>query len=270
MSGLFSVPFYPALVGRWVQGGKEADGKGVKLTTAYVLLIGAIIAHSNGKLNCCVASLDVLAEETGSTEKKVRDYRSELIREGVIEVLEKDRSGFIVSVRVNDAFVCEMLGKSGGKAFPKKGKGIPEKRETVTEVGTGVGEYIIDISDENNEQEERKVRMKPAVLYSRLKSIYHIRKDADKKSCLVAVEKLQEAFDDDTLLAAARYFYTTERNKPTRFEDGRLWWPEFFWVLDPRKTEAVIQRIKRIPGLFSDEPEASEEPDGYMKGVWHE
>ena len=250
---LFSVPFYPSLVGKEIED--------VRLTTGYVLLIGAIIAHSNGKFNCCVASVDVLAEETGLNEKKVKNYRSELIRVGVIEVLERDRSNYIVSTKINDGIVCELL-KSGGTPFPKLGKQFPQKGETQTEVTTEVG-------DNNNRKEgedEEKTRMKPTVLYSRLKSIYHIRKDADKKNCVRAVEKLQEVFDDDTIIEAASRFYSVDRLKPNRFEDGTTWWPDFFWFLNPNKTDVVTQKIKKIPNLFG-EGEPEKETGGYMEGI---
>lgn len=250
---LFSVPFYPSLVGKEIED--------VKLTTGYVLLIGAIIAHSNGKLNCCVASVDVLAEETGLNEKKVKNYRSELIRVGAIEVLERDRSNYIVSIKINDVIVCELL-KSGGTPFPKLGKPFPQKGETQTEVATEVG----DNNNRKEEDDEEKARMKPAVLYARLKSTYHIRKDADKKNCIKAVEKLQEVFDDDTIIEAASRFYSVDRLKPNHFEDGTTWWPDFFWFLNPNKTDVVTQKIKKIPNLFGDgKPE--EKTGGYMEGI---
>lgn len=256
---LFSVPFYPSLVGKEIED--------VKLTTGYVLLIGAIIAHSNGKFNCCVASVDVLAEETGLNEKKVKNYRSELIRVGVIEVLERDRSNYIVSTKINDGIVCELL-KSGGTPFPFLGKPFPQKGETKTEVRTEVG-------DNNNRKEETEeemggeknnIRMKPTVLYTRLKTIYRIKKDADKKNCIRAVEKLQEVFDDETILEAARHFHSVERLKPNRFEDGTVWWPDFFWILNPNKTDVVAQKIKKVPGLFGDESSVPEsELKNFMK-----
>lgn len=243
---LFSVPFYPSLVGKEIED--------VKLTTGYVLLIGAIIAHSNGKFNCCVASLDVLAEEIGSTVDKVRNIRSELIRVGVIEVLERDRSNYIISMTISHKIISEILGESELKPFNKKLKPFPQKVETQTEVVTEVG-------DNNNRKEgsdDEKARMKPTVLYSRLKSIYHIRKDADKKNCVRAVEKLQEVFDDDTIIEAASRFYSVDRLRPNRFEDGTTWWPDFFWFLNPNKTDVVTQKIKKVPGLFGDEEPAPE------------
>lgn len=249
---LFSVPFYPSLVGKEIED--------VKLTTGYVLLIGAIIAHSNGKFNCCVASVDVLAEETGLNEKKVKNYRSELIRVGVIEVLERDRSNYIVSTKINDGIVCELL-KSGGTPFPKLGKPFPQKGETQTEMETGVGDNNNRKEDDNNE----RARMKSSVLYTRLKSIYHIRKDADKKNCIRAIEKLQETFDDDTIIEAARHFYSVDRKRPRRFEDGSSWWPDFFWVLDPNKTEKVVQQIKGIANLFRDDVEEDNKLKTFVK-----
>lgn len=249
---LFSVPFYPSLVG------KEIDG--VKLTTVYVLLIGAIIAHSNGKFNCCVASPEVLAEEIGSTEKNVKDYRSALIRVGIIEPLERDRSNYITSMRVNGDVLCKLLAEnseSDRKAFPNFGKPFPKKWETKTEVVTGVG-------DNNNRKEDQEDegaggRMKPAVLYSRVKAAYHIRKDADKKGCLRAIEKLQDLFDDETIINAANHFYSVDRIRPQRFENGLSWWPDFFWFLDNTKTDVVARKIKGVSSLFRDEEKVEEQ-----------
>lgn len=251
---LFSIPFYPELL--------NSEVGGVKLTASYVLLIGAIIYYGEGRLNCCVASLETLAEDTGSTEKQVRDRRSELIRAGIVEVLEKDRSGYIRSVKINYDVLLPLFSKSGRKAFLKNRKGVPEKQETVTEAETGVGNTIIN----PNDNEEEKARMKPAVLYTRLKSIYHIRKDADKKNCIRAAEKLQEVFDDDTIIEAASRFYSVDRLKPNRFEDGTTWWPDFFWFLNPNKTDVVTQKIKKIPNLFG-EGEPEKETGGYMEGI---
>lgn len=244
---LFSIPFYPSLVDKEVGG--------VKLTTTYVLFIGAVIAHSEGRLNCCVASLETLAEEIGSTVAKVRNIRSELIGAGVIEVLEKDRSGFISAIRCLGDI---SLGKVELKAFNKKLKGVQQKVETVTEVETGVGDNIIE---NKNQEQEGAVRMRPQVLYTRLKSIYHIKKDADKKSCIRAVEKLQEVFDDETIIGAAQNFYNKRRLNPSKFSDGRTWWPDFFWVLNEHKFDSVVQEIKKVPGLFRDESE-----DNPLKG----
>ena len=250
---LFSIPFHPELLNKEVGG--------VKLTASYVLLIGAIIYYGEGRLNCCVASLETLAEDTGSTEKQVRDRRSELISAGIIDVLEKDRSGYIRSVRINYDVLLPLLGESGRKAFLKNRKGVPEKQETVSGVETEVGNTIIN----PNNDEEEKARMKPTVLYSRLKSIYHIRKDADKKNCVRAVEKLQETFDDETIIEAARHFYSVDRKRPRRFEDGSSWWPDFFWVLDPNKTEKVVQQIKGIANLFRDDAEEDNKLKTFVK-----
>lgn len=254
---LFSIPFFSSLVGQ--------DIGGVKLTTSYVLFIGAIVAHSQGKLNCCVASLETLAEEIGSTVAKVRNIRSDLIRVGVVEVIGRDRSGFITSIR----FLGDInFGKVELKAFNEKLKGIQQKVETVTEVETGVGYNIIDTKEEGGEEERERneKRMSPATLYTRLKSIYHIRRDADKKGCIKSVEKLQEVFDDDVIIDAAIYFYSERRLHPKRFDDGKTWWPDFFWVLRKDKFDRVVEEIKKVPNLFTGD-DTPTESKGYMEGI---
>lgn len=261
---LFHIPFYPSLMRQEIGG--------VTLTTNYVLLIGAIIVHSNGKYNCCVASLDVLADEIGSTKAKVRNMRSDLIRVGVVEVLEKDSSGCILTVRINSKITAALLAndneltKKELEAFNKKLKGVQQKVEASTEVVTEVVEY-------NNRNEEEKEgehkrnggRMSPSTLYTRLKTIYHIRRDADKKSCIKAVEQLQSVFDDDTILEAAVYFYSDRRLHPKRFEDGRTWWPDFFWILRNDKFSSVVEEIKKVPNLFTDGE--TTKSNGYMEGI---
>ena len=96
-----------------------------------------------------------------------------------------------------------------------------------------------------------KEKMKPTVLYQRVKSIFRQRKDVDKKTCLEGIESLQERLDDETILELAAYC-ASDKYKPLEREDGSTWKPTFFWFTDPTKTEAVINVLKNTPKLTEE------------------
>ena len=92
MSLLYSIPFYPALVGEEFQG--------VKLQVAHVLFLGAVIAHSNGTYNCCIAGIESLASECGQGLEYAKKIRGELIRSGLLSK-ESNKYGEISSLSCN-------------------------------------------------------------------------------------------------------------------------------------------------------------------------
>lgn len=72
------IPFYGSLLGR-----ELADGK--KSTNSHVLVYGAIEAHSFGERGC-IASNDLIAQETGLKKSTVRVALSEISRGGWVDV----------------------------------------------------------------------------------------------------------------------------------------------------------------------------------------
>lgn len=230
---LSAVPFYSSLVGKEVGG--------LKLTTGYVLLIGAVIAHCQGAMGRCAASSQTLAEEIGLNEKKVQNYRSDLLRVGILEVAETGIRNSIKSIIYTDS-VLDLLKNSRGKlktSLPKLGKVAPQFGETGTEVATGVGDNNIEM----DERREESAHMKPTALRQQLALIFRAN-DKTKTRSLTAIRKLQEQFDDDSIiLAAARKMKA--RGEIT-FKDGTTWKADYFWFVNPERTDAVVKGILRV------------------------
>lgn len=229
---LSAVPFYSSLVGKEVSG--------LKLTVGHVLLIGAIIVHGEGKLNRCTASVATLADEVAQSEATVKNYRSALISAGLLETVEVDEhSGYIKSVAVTD-LVAELLkDKSRLRPFKKSLKGSQRIFEATPEVATGVGDNII----ESNEWREESVHMKPTALRQQLALIFRAN-DKTKTRSLTAIRRLQEQFEDDSIiLDAARKMKV--RGEVT-FKDGTTWKADYFWFVNPDRTDAVVRGILRV------------------------
>ena len=231
---LSAVPFYSSLVGKEVRG--------LKLTVGHVLLIGAVIVHGEGKLNRCTASVATLADEVAQSEATVKNYRSALISAGLLETVEVDEhSGYIKSVAVTD-LVAELLkDESHLRPFKKSLKGSQRIFEATTEVATGVGDNIIEMNEE--ETTGAPIRMKPTALRQQLSLIFKA-KDITKSRSLNAIRKLQERIDDDrVILDAAKKM--KERGE-VQFKDGTTWKADYFWFVNPDKTEAVVRGILKV------------------------
>lgn len=230
---LSAVPFYSSLVGKEIGG--------LKLTTGYVLLIGAVIAHSHGRAGRCLASAETLSDETGLNDKKVQNYRSDLLRVGVFEVVERGAKNSIKSVVCTD-LVLELLKDGRGKqdfSTNKLGKQELKIGETGTEVATGVGDNII----ESNERREENVRMKPTALRQQLALIFRAN-DKTKTRSLTAIRKLQEQFDDDSIILDAAK--KMKARGEVTFKDGTTWKADYFWFVNPDRTDAVVRGILRV------------------------
>lgn len=232
---LSAVPFYSSLVGKEVSG--------LKLTTGYVLLIGAVVAHCQGAMGRCTASADTIAKEVGLNEKKVQNYRSDLLRVGILEVMEYGPKNSIKSLVYTD-LVLDLLKEGRGKlksCLPKLGRVVPQIGETGTEVATGVGDNIIEMNEE--ETTGAPIRMKPTALRQQLSLIFKA-KDITKSRSTNAIRKLQERIDDDhVILDAAKKM--KERGE-VQFKDGTTWKADYFWFVNPDKTEAVVRGILKV------------------------
>lgn len=229
---LSAVPFYSSLVGKEVGG--------LKLTVGHVLLIGAVVTHGNGKLNRCTASTETLADEVAQSESTVKNYRSALISAGLFEILESDEhSGFIKSIAVTDLAAELLKDESRLRPFKKSLKGSQRIFEATTEVATGVGDNNIEM----DERREESAHMKPTALRQQLALIFRAN-DKTKTRSLTAIRKLQEQFDDDSIiLAAARKMKA--RGEIT-FKDGTTWKADYFWFVNPERTDAVVKGILRV------------------------
>ena len=82
-------------------------------------------------------------------------------------------------------------------------------------------------------------RMKPSALRQELARIFKS-SDPSKKQSTQSVAQLQERIDDDQLiLKAARKM----KAQPPIEIKGRMWKPDYFWFVNPDKTETVAKRI---------------------------
>lgn len=117
-------------------------------------------------------------------------------------------------------------------------------------------------SEEDNIQEEaaqpveneKQVRMKPTALRQQLALIFKA-KDVTKTRSLNAIRKLQEQFDDDSIiLDAARKMKSRGEIK---FKDGTTWKADYFWFVNPDKTDAVVRGILRMVSSTLSEEELS-------------
>ena len=114
-------------------------------------------------------------------------------------------------------------------------------------------------SEEDNPEEkaaqpvenEKQVRMKPTALRQQLSLIFKA-KDVTKSRSLNAIRKLQEQFDDDSvILEAARKM--KDRGE-IKFKDGTTWKADYFWFVNPDRTDAVVRGIlKMVSSTLSEE-----------------
>lgn len=82
-------------------------------------------------------------------------------------------------------------------------------------------------------------RMKPSALRQELARIFKA-SDPSKKQSTQSVARIQERIDDDQLiLKAARKM---KAQSPIEIK-GRMWKPDYFWFVNPDKTETVAKRI---------------------------
>lgn len=82
-------------------------------------------------------------------------------------------------------------------------------------------------------------RMKPSALRQELARIFKS-SDPSKKQSTQSVAQLQERIDDDQLiLKAARKM---KAQSPIEIK-GRMWKPDYFWFVNPDKTDTVAKRI---------------------------
>lgn len=93
--------------------------------------------------------------------------------------------------------------------------------------------------DDGNEKLEH---MKPTALRQQLATIFRTT-DKTKTRSLIAVRRLQEQFDDDSIILDAA------RKMKARGEieiGGIMWKPDYFWFVNPDKTDSVVKGIIHV------------------------
>lgn len=107
------------------------------------------------------------------------------------------------------------------------------------------------------------VRMKPTTLRQQLALIFRAT-DKTKTRSLSAIRKLQEQFDDDSIiLDAARKM---KRRGEITFKDGTTWKADYFWFVNPDKTEAVVRGIIHV--MKNDLTEEEVDPRKQKLDAW--
>lgn len=87
--------------------------------------------------------------------------------------------------------------------------------------------------------DNQEVRMKPSALRQELARIFKA-SDPSKKVSSQSIARLQERIDDDSLIIkAARKM---SKQEPIEIK-GNPWKPDYFWFVNPEKTEVVAKRI---------------------------
>lgn len=112
------------------------------------------------------------------------------------------------------------------------------------------------LKDTNNDTDiTMSARMAPSALRQELSRIFKA-KDPSKTQSTQAVARLQSKIDDDSLIIkAARKM---KAQAPIELS-GKTWKPDYFWFVNPDKTDIVVKRI--IESVKTDLTE-SEIPDG--------
>lgn len=94
-----------------------------------------------------------------------------------------------------------------------------------------------------NIENDKTEHMKPTALRQQLALIFRAN-DKTKTRSLTAIRKLQEQFDDDSIiLAAARKM---KARGEVKFKDGTVWKADYFWFVNPDRTDAVVRGILRV------------------------
>lgn len=105
-------------------------------------------------------------------------------------------------------------------------------------------------------ENEKLIRMKPSALRQQLSVIFKA-KDVTKTRSTNAVRALQERIDDDSIIIeAARKM---KARGEIKFKDGTTWEADYFWFVNPDKTDSVVRGILRVMGGALTEEEI---PDG--------
>lgn len=234
------------------------------LSPAEKILLAQISTLEDEALGGCYASNEYLASTIMTTPKNVSDIISRLIKAGILERVSFDGRKRIIKVgdisKLRPTIQRSKTVKADRSLHPEI-QDPGSCNSGVSEQGSQLGSdnivYRKGLLEENvgggepESEETDKERMKPIVVYQRVKSIFRQRKDVDKKTCLEGVKKLQERLDDESIFELATYC-ASDKFKPIIREDGSSWKPNFFWFTNPDKTESVVNTFKGTPSLYQE------------------
>lgn len=130
---------------------------------------------------------------------------------------------------VNKIPGCSNFSNLGYSNFSSKNKEEEYKRQKYNSTDSGAQHFEI----------ENQTRMKPSALRQELARIFKST-DPSKTQSTQAVARLQERIDDDSLIIkAARKM---KAQSPVDI-NGHMWKPDYFWFVNPDKTDTVVKRI---------------------------
>ena len=167
------------------------------LTPTEKILLAIIESLDDEEVGGCYASNEYLGSKIGASAKSTSNRIANLKEKGYIVQTKYDgRNRFIrsrLSMRWNQS--------------PQ----IVESGSTNCGVSEQGSQHGSDIKEDNKEaimagEMEANVRMKPSVLFTRLRSIFPKSRNDNRKKQIEAVERLQSEFDlsDSTILDGAR------------------------------------------------------------------
>lgn len=217
------------------------------LTPTEKILLAIIESLDDEQAGGCYASNEYLGEKLGTSGKAASNLIASLKKKGYLVQTKFDGRVRFVRVALSPKWnlhpqIVDPASTNCGVSKQGSEQGsdnIVNRKELLEEKEGGSG------------LEADKEKMKPTVLYQRVKSIFRQRKDVDKKTCLEGIKNLQERLDDETIIELATYC-ASDKFKPIIREDGSSWKPNFFWFTSPDKTESVVNTFKGTPSLYQE------------------
>lgn len=258
---LRSIPYYPSLKDLDLPGGVQPID---------ILLFGAILFHSTGKLDKCVAKVETLAEETGYSISEIKNRRSRLITAGWI-TKETNKYGEIISISpamnydsTSGTWTPFSQMTEGGSV--KRLKGVQSNDGTLTPDATSDGKTLLKtfLDDAAQAQSSKSPlnpmlestseasggtmdggageHMRPEVLLTKIRVGFGVRQNIERKARAEAVAKLQEEFPDDVILEAVR---VAKDMADSKFSDGGKWKVDYLWFTNKEKHLKVCDFIEK-------------------------
>lgn len=259
---LRSIPYYPSLKDLALPGGVQPID---------IILFGAIIFHSTGKLDKCVAKVETLAEETGYSISEIKNRRSRLITAGWI-TKETNKYGEIISVSPamnydSTSGTWTPFSQMTEPLSVKRLNPFQSNDGTLTPDATSVGKTSLktclddsaqaqsskspldsvlestnEVSGETMDGGGAGEHMKPEVLLTKIRAGFGVRQNVGRKARVEAVAMLQEEYSDDDILEAVGGLKNMADSK---FPDGSKWKVNYVWFTDKEKHELVCNWIDR-------------------------
>lgn len=217
------------------------------LTPTEKILLAIIESLDDEQAGGCYASNEYLSSKIDSTAKSTSNRITSLKEKGyIIQTKYDGRHRFIRSALSQKWNQSPQIVESGSTNCGVSKQGSEQGSDNIVN-----RKELLEEKEGGSGLEADKEKMKPTVLYQRVKSIFRQRKDVDKKTCLEGIESLQERLDDETIIELATYC-ASDKFKPIIREDGSSWKPNFFWFTSPDKTESVVNTFKGTPSLYQE------------------